>query len=270
MDLERVHTREHIDRIRRAADRAEAAGEPQSLTPDTMVSGASWEAALGAAGAAIEATRLVLDGRATTAFALTRPPGHHATRDRAMGFCLFNNAAVATRWVQEERAVDRVMIVDWDVHHGNGTQDLFYHDGSVYYLSFHLTGHYPGTGHIEQTGEGAGRGLTRNIPFRHGVAREYYLDTYEATIREAAAEFEPDLILVSAGFDCLSGDPLGGLRLEPVDLHTMTRQIMEVAESAAAKGVVALLEGGYVPPRTAAGVVELIRAFAGLSPTPTD
>jgi acetoin utilization deacetylase AcuC-like enzyme len=267
-DIRRVHTSRHVERIREAAAGADAAGEPQRLTPDTVVSGASWEAALGAAGAAIHGVRLVLAEEARTAFALTRPPGHHATADRAMGFCLFNNAAVAARWTQTEGGLERVMVVDWDVHHGNGTQDLFYDDGTVHYLSFHLTGHYPGTGGVGETGEGAGSGATRNVPFRHGTGRSDYLERFEEATREIVGEFRPELILVSAGFDCLGGDPLGGLRLEPEDLHTMTRWVMEAAEAGAGGRVVALLEGGYVPARVAEGVVQVIRAFAGLPPTP--
>jgi len=260
-DLRRVHTGQHIEAIRRATERAREAGQPLGLTPDTVVSGASWDAALAAAGAAIHGVGGVLAGRARNAFALTRPPGHHATADRAMGFCLFNNAAVAARWAQAERGVGRVLILDWDVHHGNGTQDIFYADPSVYYLSLHLAGHYPGTGHVRQRGAGAGEGTTRNMSFPHGVERQYYLTVYEELVAEAMA-FEPELVLVSAGFDVLDGDPLGGLTLEPADLHAMTRTLMEAAAPAAGR-VVALLEGGYVPQRVADGVVQVVRALAG-------
>lgn len=261
-DLRRVHTDGHIDAIRRATERAREAGQPLDLTPDTVVSGASWDAALAAAGAAIHGVRTVLGGGARNAFVLTRPPGHHATSDRAMGFCLFNNAAVAARWAQARAGVGRVLILDWDVHHGNGTQDIFYDDPSVYYLSLHLDGHYPGTGHARQRGSGAGEGTTRNMAFPHGVEREYYLTVYDEMVAEAMA-FEPELVLVSAGFDLLLGDPLGGLALEPVDLHRMTRSLIEAAEPAAGR-VVALLEGGYVPRRVADGVVQVVRALADL------
>jgi acetoin utilization deacetylase AcuC-like enzyme len=264
-DLLRVHSDAHVDRIRQASARAGEAGHPQDLTHDTVISGASWDAALGAVGAAVHGVRAVIEDLAATAFVLTRPPGHHATAERAMGFCLFNNAAIATRWAQAAAGVGRVLIVDWDVHHGNGTQEIFYEDPSVYYLSLHLAGHYPGTGHVHQKGSGAGVGTTRNVTFPHGVEREYYLTVYDEVVAEAVERFAPDLVLVSAGFDLLNGDPLGGLTLEPPDLHQMTRRLMAAAGEGGAP-VVALLEGGYVPRRVSAGVVQVIRAFAGLGP----
>ena len=264
VDVLRVHTDAHVERVRAMAERAAAAGHPLDLTLDTVVSGASWDAALGSAGTAIRAVGLVLDDEAQTAFGLTRPPGHHATASRAMGFCLVNNVAVAARWALDVRGLDRILILDWDVHHGNGTQDIFYSDGRVYYLSLHLSGHYPGTGHAYQRGSGDGIGATRNVPFPHGVERAYYLEVFDEVLTEAISTFRPELVLVSAGFDCLAGDPLGGLLLEPSDLHGMTRRVMELAAESAGGRVVALLEGGYVPPRVAAGVVQVIRAFAGL------
>ena len=186
-----------------------------------------------------------------------------------MGFCLFNNVAVAARWAQAEAGIGRVLIVDWDVHHGNGTQDIFLADGDVFYLSFHLSGHYPGTGRTRERGTGAGDGTTRNLPFPHGVEREYYREVFDEVVREVMDQYRPELVLVSAGFDCLAGDPLGGLLLEPGDLHGMTRVLMSAAgvgDAERAVPVVALLEGGYEPRRVADGVVAVIRAFAGLEP----
>jgi acetoin utilization deacetylase AcuC-like enzyme len=265
VDLLRVHTPTHLDRIREAVERARVAGRPLDLTHDTIVSDASWDAAVGAAGAAIRGTELVVGGETRTAFVLTRPPGHHASADRAMGFCLLNNAAIAARWAQAVGGLERVLILDWDVHHGNGTQDIFYADPSVYYLSLHLAGHYPGTGHVHQRGSGVAEGTTRNVTFPHGVEREYYLTVYDEVVRETIASFAPELVVVSAGFDLLRGDPLGGLSLEPADIHPMTRLLMDGAHSTGGR-VVALLEGGYVPPRVADGVVQVVRAFAGLPP----
>ena len=259
----RVHTLDHVERVRTGVDRARQAARPVDLTMDTVVSSASWDAGMGAAGAAVHAARMVLDDEVRTSFALTRPPGHHATASRAMGFCLFNNVAIAARWAQAERDVERVLVVDWDVHHGNGTQDIFYGDGSVYYLSLHLSGHYPGTGHTHQKGIGPGEGTTRNVPFPAGVEREYYLEVFQEAV-EAAADFSPQLVLVSAGFDCLAGDPLGGLMLEPPDLHRMTRILLDSTRATAEGRMAVLLEGGYVPERVGAGVVETVRALAEL------
>jgi acetoin utilization deacetylase AcuC-like enzyme len=158
------------------------------------------------------------------------------------------------------------MIVDWDVHHGNGTQDIFYADGSVSFVSFHLSPHYPGTGPAEERGEGEGKGSTWNVPLPHGTGRAEYLGVFEETVREVAESFRPELVLVSAGFDCLAGDPLGGLLLEPSDLHVMTRVLLDVAAGAGGR-IVHVLEGGYVPKRAGDGAVEVIRALAGLTPS---
>ncbi|HEX7128044.1 MAG TPA: histone deacetylase [Thermodesulfobacteriota bacterium] len=261
-DLARVHTSEHIALVHRAAERAEL-GRPVPLDADTVVSTASWDAALAAAGCAITACDIVLGGEAATAVALCRPPGHHATATEAMGFCLFNNVAVAARAAQARRPGARILIVDWDVHHGNGTQEIFYDDGSVYYLSLHLRDHYPGTGHTFETGAGAGEGTTRNVPLPHGTTGDEYLRLARAALAEALAAFDPHLVLVSAGYDCLAGDPLGGLRLEPRDLHALTREIMERGGGVP---IAAALEGGYAPARVGAGVVDTLRAFAGLPP----
>ncbi len=263
-DVLRVHTQDHVERLRGAVARAESAGRPVHLTPDTVVSDASWEAARAAAGVAIHATRLVTSGEAATAFALTRPPGHHASADRAMGFCLLNNVAIAARWAQDHAGIRRILIVDWDVHHGNGTQDIFYADADVYYLSLHQSPHYPGTGHADQRGSGSGEGTTLNVPVPRGVEREHYLEVFHETVGEIAAQFEPELVLVSAGFDCLAGDPLGGLTLEPPDLHAMTRTLLEGTFATADGRLIAMLEGGYAPARVADGAVQVVRALADL------
>ncbi|HEX7117543.1 MAG TPA: histone deacetylase [Longimicrobiales bacterium] len=265
-DLLRVHTGAHVERIRRAVREAAEVGGPIPLDPDTIVSDASWDAAVAAAGCAVTATSLVLDGAVETAFAASRPPGHHATADRAMGFCLFNNVAVAARWAQATRGVERVLIVDWDVHHGNGTQEIFYEDPTVYYLSLHLSPHYPGTGAAEERGAGAGAGTTRNVPLAHGTSADVYDRAFDDALDATLAEFAPELVLVSAGFDCLAGDPLGGLGLEPRDLHSLTRRLIERVSATAGGRVVAVLEGGYAPPLLGAGVVQVLRALGGLPP----
>lgn len=265
-ELLRVHTPEHVERVRTAVEEAVRSGKQVSLDSDTVVSAASWDAALAAAGCAVTGVRLVLDGEAATAFGVSRPPGHHATPDRAMGFCLFNNVAVAARWAQAERGIERVLIVDWDVHHGNGTQDIFYEDPSVYFLSLHQSPHYPGTGAAEERGAGAGEGTTLNLPLPAGTGSEEYRRVFEDALNEVLAEFSPELVLISAGFDCLAGDPLGDLKLEPEDLHALTRSIVERTGETTAGRVVAVLEGGYAPRRAGEGVVAVIRALAGLPP----
>lgn len=264
-DLLRVHPQAHVDRVREAVEEAAREGKHVSLDSDTVVSAASWDAALAAAGCAVTAAALVLDGEARTAFAAARPPGHHATADRAMGFCLFNNVAVAARWAQAERGVGRILIVDWDVHHGNGTQDIFYEDPSVAFISLHLSPHYPGTGAAEERGAGAGEGTTYNVPLPAGTGAEEYRRRFEAVLDEALADFAPEMVFVSAGFDVLAGDPLGGLELEPADLHAMTVHLIERTRATAEGRVVAVLEGGYAPERVGAGTVDVIRALAGLA-----
>lgn len=265
-DLLLVHSAEHVERVRGAVVEAAERGTQVSLDDDTLVSAVSWDAALAAAGCAVTGVRAVLSGGAETAFALARPPGHHATRDEAMGFCLFNNVAIAARWAQEREGVGRVLIVDWDVHHGNGTQDIFYSDPSVYFLSVHQSPHYPGTGAREERGEGAGVGTTRNVPLPEGTTAAAYRAAFEEALDAALAEFEPELVLISAGFDCLAGDPLGGFGLEPSDLHALTRLVLERTRGTAGGRVVAVLEGGYQPARTGAGVVDVLRALSGLPP----
>ncbi|HEX6135135.1 MAG TPA: histone deacetylase [Longimicrobiales bacterium] len=262
--LERVHTPAHLGTVRAAVRRAEAAREPVALDADTVVSMASWDAALASAGCALDAVDVVVSGRARTAFALCRPPGHHATADRAMGFCLFNNVAVAARAAQAEHGVERVLIIDWDVHHGNGTQDLFYDDPRVFYLSLHLGGHYPGTGSADETGVGAGIGTTLNVPLPAGTARDVYRAAFSDAVRRSFEIANPGLVLVSAGYDCLAGDPLGGLLLEPEDMYGMTIEVLRLADTTAGGRVAVLLEGGYAAARVGAGVVMTLRALAGL------
>ena len=262
--LLRVHTPRHVDTIRACAAEAARTGELQHLDADTVVSAASQDAALAAAGCAWEAARMLYDGDADASFALARPPGHHASADRAMGFCLFNNIAVAARAVQHHGA-GRVLIVDFDVHHGNGTQDIFYEDPSVYFLSLHQAPWYPGTGAAEERGAGAGRNTTRNVPLAAGTDAATYLRAMQDALAAAFDEFTPEMVLVSAGYDCLAGDPLGGLLLEPRDIHPLVTLIMETAASHRAK-TMCVLEGGYDPSRTGEGVVQTIRALAGLPP----
>lgn len=263
-DLLRVHTQEQVELVRDACRMAQESEKIVSVDSDTKVSSASWDAAVGSAGAAVAAAHAVVEGTIRNAFVATRPPGHHATPDRAMGFCLFNNIAVTARWLQAHGHAERVLILDWDVHHGNGTHDAFYEDASVFFVSLHQWPHYPGTGSAEQTGMGAGVGYTLNVPLAAGTPAAEHRSHFERAVDEALSRFEPDFVLVSCGFDAMAGDPLGDLRLEPSDLYDMTRFTLEVAAAGCDGRVVALLEGGYDPKRLGEGVVAVIRALAGL------
>jgi acetoin utilization deacetylase AcuC-like enzyme len=263
-DVLRVHTREHVEIVRAAVARAEAEGAPVALDADTRVSAASWDAAMGSIGAALRAVEEVAAGLRDNAFVATRPPGHHATPDRAMGFCLFNTIAVAARWLQARGHAERVLIVDWDVHHGNGTQDVFWEDPSVFFLSLHQSPHWPGTGAAHETGGGAGEGATLNVPLAAGTPRAVWHQRFEAALDDAFGRFTPDFVLVSSGFDALAGDPLGGQSLEPEDFHRATRSLLGRAADTCSGRVVALLEGGYDPARTGLATVAVLRGLAGV------
>ncbi len=263
-DLLRVHTPELLRMVREACGIAQSRQKLVPIDADTMVSPATWDAAVGSAGAALTAALDVAEGTVSTAFVATRPPGHHATSGQAMGFCFFNNVAVAARRLQADGRAERLLIVDWDVHHGNGTQEIFWDDPTVFYLSLHQSHHYPGTGDAREIGAGEGAGTTLNVPLPIGTPRAEYLRAFDQALDTALQRFSPDLVLVSAGFDVLAGDPLGGQLLEPEDLYRITRRIVEDAAGGCGGRVVVVLEGGYVPARLGAGSVAVIRALAGL------
>jgi acetoin utilization deacetylase AcuC-like enzyme len=261
-----VHTRPMIDMLVLAREQAKRSGQSVPLdAEETMMSPVSWDAMLAAAGSVMTACNAVITGHARNGFALARPPGHHATPNKSMGFCLINNVAIAARLLQQQHGIDRVLIIDWDVHHGNGTQDIFYEDPSVYFISSHQFPWYPGTGARGETGSGEGTGTTRNIPLAAGTTGAHFRDLFERELDAALHDFKPGFVLVSAGFDCLRGDPLGELLLEPADLHHITSYLMNAVGDT---GIVHTLEGGYNPPRVGAGVVDVIRALAGLPPKP--
>ena len=190
-DLLRVHAPEYLALVRTAVERAEKEGTPIPLDADTMVSGASWGAATGSTAALLTAVGQVADGTLSSAFVAARPPGHHATPDRAMGFCLINHVAVAARWLQETGRAERVLIVDWDVHHGNGTQDTFYDDGTVFYMSLHQSPHYPGTGAASETGVGEGAGWTLNVPLAAGTSAAEYRQHFMRALDQALEACRP-------------------------------------------------------------------------------
>jgi acetoin utilization deacetylase AcuC-like enzyme len=231
-------------------------------TGDTIISPRSLDAALRATGGALNAVDAVMSGKAKNAFCIVRPPGHHATAIRGMGFCLFDNIAIAARYAQKKHGVDRVLIADWDVHHGNGTQDIFYSDGSVFFFSTHQHPWYPGTGAPNETGEGAGQGTTLNCPFPAGSGRKEILGAFQEKLLAVAESFKPGLVLVSAGFDSRIGDPLGNFMLTDADFTDLTNVMREIADKHAGGRLVSLLEGGYSLEGLAAGVRAHVAALA--------
>jgi acetoin utilization deacetylase AcuC-like enzyme len=236
----------HDPAVGQALERLAARGGGR-LDPDTVVSPQSPSVALLAAGACCSAVDAVIAGTDRTALCLVRPPGHHATPDHSMGFCLFNNIALAARHAIDAHSLSRILIVDWDVHHGNGTQDIFYSDPRVMFLSIHRygSGFYPGTGAANETGAGPGLGLTRNVPLPFGTARRAYFDEFTRALEESADKIRPELVLVSAGFDAHALDPIGSLGLDTEDFGRLTEQVLHVARTHSNGRLVACLEGGY-------------------------
>ena len=239
--VQAAHTKEHFKRVEGAFENG-----LDRLDADTAISMKSFDASLFAAGGAIAAVDAVMHGEARNAFVAVRPPGHHATAERAMGFCLFNNIAVAARYAQNKyKEIDRVAIIDWDVHHGNGTQGIFYSDPSVYFFSMHQYPWYPGTGSRGETGQGKGLGATLNLPMRAFTPVRDQLSAFEAAIDEMSTKIKPDMIFISAGFDAHLTDPLGQLQLEDPDFASMTRTVKQWSDDVCEGRVVSCLEGGY-------------------------
>jgi len=239
--IQACHTPQHFKQVEQVV--REGTGY---LDSDTVVSVHSLEAALRGAGAACRAIDALMSGEADNAFVPVRPPGHHATPDRAMGFCVFNNVAIAARYAQSRyKEIERVAILDWDVHHGNGTQAIFYTEASVFYFSMHQYPWYPGTGTRGEAGHGRGLGYTLNVPLRALTVAGEQRRTFDSAISEIGAKFSPDLIIISAGFDAHEGDPLGQLLLGDGDFVEMTRVVKQWAAESCAGRVVSCMEGGY-------------------------
>lgn len=251
-----VHEPGYLDYLGQAAKQGGGRVED-----DTVMSPDSLDVAKLAAGAVVDATEKVVAGAHQKAFCLVRPPGHHALANQPMGFCLLNNVAIAARHATTALGLDRVLIVDWDVHHGNGTQDTFWTDPQVGFLSIHRWPFYPGTGAATETGAGAGLGTTLNIPLELGVSRAGFLAAFEAGLQKMAEQMRPQLILVSAGFDAHVDDPVGNLGLETNDFAECARLVDEVAQAHCGGKIVAVLEGGYNPGILAGCVERVIRTW---------
>ncbi len=240
--LRAVHASDYIDSVKEFAEQGGG-----YIEQDTVICPQSYRVARMAAGAVCDAVKRVVSGEENQAFCLVRPPGHHALANSAMGFCLFNNVAIGARLAIDELGLDRVMIVDWDVHHGNGTQSIFWEDGQVGFLSIHRSPFYPGTGAADETGAGAGLGTTLNLPTTFGTPREEYLARFGSELERFADLIKPQLVLISAGFDAHREDPVGSLGLESEDFGTLTRAVLDIANTHANGRVVSVLEGGYNP-----------------------
>jgi acetoin utilization deacetylase AcuC-like enzyme len=235
------------------------------LNPNTYLVPESWDAATFAAGTVARAVEAVVDGEIRNAFALVRPPGHHATPSTAMGFCLINNVAVAAHVARKQLGLRRVAIIDWDTHHGNGTQDIFYDDPDVLFISSHTYPFYPGTGHWQEMGSGAGKGTTLNLPLPPGVGDQSFARLYDEVVARAVRRFKPELIIVSAGYDCHWADPLAPMRMSVAGYAQLAQLIYDLADEVCKGRLVLALEGGYNLAALAANVVASLHVLQGHS-----
>jgi len=238
--LSLIHSKAHIERISQTSGKTFDA-----LDADTTTSADSYDAACLAVGAVVEGVRMLVQDEADNCFALVRPPGHHAEGDQAMGFCLFNNVAIAAQYALSKMGLSRVMIIDWDLHHGNGTQRSFYDSDEVLYFSSHQYPYYPGSGSVAETGQGKGEGYTVNVPLNPGFGDEQYARIFNDILAPVVRQFQPELILVSAGYDTCVNDPLGGMNVTASGFAYQTRKILELANEVCAGKVLFTLEGGY-------------------------
>ena len=257
-----VHRPQYLQALERAAAKA-----PVALDADTVVSSESYRVALLAAGGALAAVDAIMDGRARNAFVASRPPGHHAFAERGSGFCLINNVAVAARYIQKRHGLRRVLIVDWDVHHGNATQDIFYEGGSVLYFSTHQYPYYPGTGGRDEKGRGPGAGTNINVPLPPGAGDAEVRAAFESQLVPAAEAFEPQFVLISAGFDSHARDPLAHFEVTTDGFVELTRITMRIAKRFADGRIVSVLEGGYRLENLASAVTAHVRTLAGFPDT---
>jgi len=252
------HAPSYIDTIESTSGKQQV-----SLDPDTSTSAGSWTAARLAAGAVLDGCDMLVDGRAANAMALVRPPGHHAEYDRAMGFCLFNNVAVGARYLLQHHGLERVMIYDWDIHHGNGTQNAFYDMPGVLYVSSHQYPYYPGSGALHEIGSGAGEGYTVNIPLVGGQGDADYLLLIDQVLVPLARAYKPQLIIISAGYDTYENDPLGTMQVTPSGFGAMTLRLKQLAEELCQGKLLLALEGGYHIDGIAQSIQHTLNALAG-------
>lgn len=259
-ELLMVHTEGYLAKVIREID---GQSQGQLSTGDTNFGPHSLRVARAAVGASLKAVDAVVSGTVANAFCALRPPGHHATADRGMGFCIFNNAALAARYAQRVHGLERVVIIDWDVHHGNGTQDIFYEDPGVFYFSTHQHPWYPGSGLGHETGRGAGEGYTLNVPLPSGAGMEEIGGAFMELFRKKMNLFRPDLVIISAGFDSREGDPLGQFTLSDADFAELTRILLDLAHETAGGRLVSLLEGGYNLTGLASAVTSHVKALRG-------
>jgi acetoin utilization deacetylase AcuC-like enzyme len=263
--IERVHEPAYVQRFAAVCNVGPAGFDgPFALfdCPDNPISAGTFEASLRAVSLALAATDAVIAGRAASVFVAARPPGHHALAARAMGYCFLNTIAIAAKDLIEHHGVARVLVADFDVHHGNGTQELFWDDGRVAVLSVHRYPFYPGTGAADETGAGRGRGATVNVPLPAGTGDAKYAGGFAAALERLSERFRPEVVLVSAGFDAHASDPIGGMHVSTEGFAWMTRSLEDVAAAFAGGRIVSLLEGGYDPEATAAAAVEHVRVLA--------
>lgn len=256
------HTRAYLDSIIATSDRSHT-----SLTPDTGASSGSYTAARLAVGGVLTALESIMKGGLTNAFVLARPPGHHAESNRAFGYCLFNNAALGALYARMSLGLDRALIVDWDLHHGNGTQHAFEEDPHVFYFSTHQYPLFPGTGIFTEVGRGPGEGYTMNIPLPRRYGDGEYLYLLLNLLRPVAMQFKPDIVIVSAGFDIHHEDPLGGMAVTPKGFAAMTRVMMEIAEKCCHGRLVLVLEGGYNRIALATSILSVVAELSGKTVT---
>ena len=262
-EIQMIHSPSYVQTIKETSGKERA-----FLDPDTATSPRSYEVALLAAGGLLKAVDSIMEGKIQNGFALVRPPGHHAEAARAMGFCLFNNVAIGAEYLIKKHGLKRILIVDWDLHHGNGTQHSFYGRSDILYFSTHQFPHYPGTGCWDETGEGSGEGFTVNVPLSAGKTDEDYLFIFRKVLSPIAALYKPEFILVSAGFDIYRADPLGGMMISEEGFGALTSELLALAQNFSKERILFTLEGGYDFQGLREGVKQVLLYLGGEAKKP--